>query len=781
MTAVRAAFAPAEQGVRGLRIPVGTGGLRLTEGLLGLAAVDLAVGAFNGFYDGVTWLPWLAGSAVACGAVAALCLLNGRRRWATAAVVAVLVLALAHTAGYVSLGWYGLPTVASLRALGTGLWTGLPKMLAVGLPADFTGDVVVLPVLLVGAAGATTVALLLRTRRVTPVALPALLVFVLGTALTASGNGSGVILAGVLVLVLLALVLLRSNRVAVAEDEGISTSDADAVGVDMAVRRRRSTYGRVALGVPVVLLVGALALAGSWFLPLADAENRVDPRSLYRPPFELSAVLSPLVQVRPQLLGPDRPLFTVKVHGDIDPGLGRVRVAALDVFTGALWTRARTFQVTGTALPDPEPLPGASTVVLDVAVEQLDQPFLPVAGEPVRFRGSDFAFDRSTGTVVSTRRDVAGFRYVTTAEVRPLDRSTAEVTESRTPADESYIELPGEPPWVRTRLAEIIQGRTTVVGRLLAIETFLQNQQYSREAIPGHSYGAVYQTLLGPNQRPASVEQLASAFAVLARAAGYPARVAVGYRLSEADRDGDVYRVSTNDAHAWPEVHLRGYGWVPFEPSNTEGEVAAPQRDPDVTLASTDVAQQNSPAGKTPEGGNEHAGPSTAARAGFLAFLITGGVALILVGIVLVKWLRRQRRARRGPPARRIVGAWREVVDRLTEAGVRVPASHTGSEVARDLGGGPGAPVSRHVAELAPLVAGAVFAFDEPDEATARRAWLLERKIARELGKALPITVRLRGLFDPRPLLPRRSRSRSGRRAVQPARETATRSRAGGG
>jgi hypothetical protein len=543
----------------------------------------------------------------------------------------------------------------------------------------------------------------------------------------------------------------------------------------MAVRRRRSTYGRVALGLPVVLLVGALALAGAWFLPLADAEHRVDPRTLYRPPFEVSAVLSPLVEVRPQLMGADRPLFTVTVRGNTDPGLDRIRIAALDVFTGALWTRARVFQVTGTTLPDPEPLPGATTVQLDVSVDQLDQPFLPVAGEPVRFRGSDFAFDRATGTVVSTRRNVAGFSYGTTAEVRPLDRSTPEITVSRTSADESYTELPGEPPWVRTRLAEITQGRTTVVGKLLAIEAFLQNQPYSRAAPPGHSYGAIYGTLLGPEQEAAGVEQFASAFAVLARAAGYPARVAVGYRLSEADRDGDVYRVSTDDAHAWPEVHLQGYGWVPFEPTNIQGEVTPAPRDPDVTLASTDAAQLGTPSVDTPKAGPELArGPADRIR--LVAVLIAVGVGFLLVCVVLAKWLRRQKRARLGPPARRIVGAWREVVDHLTQAGIRIPVSHTGSEVARDLRGGPGAPVSRHVAELAPLVAGAVFAFDEPDERSVAQAWQLERRIRRELGKALPVTVRVRGLFDPRPLLPRRGKA--WRPGVRPTRSAVRRRRA---
>src|SRR5262249_161826 len=54
---------------------------------------------------------------------------------------------------------------------------------------------------------------------------------------------------------------------------------------------------------------------------------------------------------------------------------------------------------------------------------------------------------------------------------------------------------------------------------------------------------------------------------VLARAAGFPSRVAVGYLL-RGQKQG-TFDVTTRDAHAWPEVYLAGYGWTPFEPTDT--------------------------------------------------------------------------------------------------------------------------------------------------------------------------------------------------------------------
>jgi Transglutaminase-like superfamily len=321
-------------------------------------------------------------------------------------------------------------------------------------------------------------------------------------------------------------------------------------------------------------------------------------------------------------------------------------------------------------------------------------------------------------------------------------------------------------------------ARSTDVGRLIAIENYLRSQQYSKEALPGHSFGAIYRTLLGsPADRFGGAEQFASAFAVLARAAGYPSRVAVGYRLTTAERDGDAFLVSTNDAHAWPEVHLQGYGWVPFEPTDTDDDVTPPPRSEEVTLDSADAAAAPAAATGAPVG--EQRGGGLVGRIRLVAGLAASAVVLLLVTIVVLKWLRRSIRRRRGPPARRIVGAWREVADRLTEAGVPVPISRTGSEVARDLRGGPGATVSRQVAELAPFVASAVFAFDEPDEDAARRAWALERSIRRDLRNALPITVRARSPFDPRSLLPRRIRRV--RRVAQPVGTTDGKNRTGVG
>ena len=62
-------------------------------------------------------------------------------------------------------------------------------------------------------------------------------------------------------------------------------------------------------------------------------------------------------------------------------------------------------------------------------------------------------------------------------------------------------------------------------------------------------------------------EHYASAFTVLMRAAGLPARVVTGYQGGEPNALGDYYVIRQSDAHAWSEVWFEGQGWVRVDPT----------------------------------------------------------------------------------------------------------------------------------------------------------------------------------------------------------------------
>ena len=62
-------------------------------------------------------------------------------------------------------------------------------------------------------------------------------------------------------------------------------------------------------------------------------------------------------------------------------------------------------------------------------------------------------------------------------------------------------------------------------------------------------------------------EHYASAFAVMMRLAGIPARVVTGYLGGWYNQLGDYWLVRQSDAHAWTEVWLPGDGWTRVDPT----------------------------------------------------------------------------------------------------------------------------------------------------------------------------------------------------------------------
>ena len=76
------------------------------------------------------------------------------------------------------------------------------------------------------------------------------------------------------------------------------------------------------------------------------------------------------------------------------------------------------------------------------------------------------------------------------------------------------------------------------------------------------------------DQKAGYCEHFSSAFVVLMRAAGIPARVVTGYVGGYRNPLGDYWVVRNSDAHAWAEVWLQDRGWVRVDPT----AAVAPER-----------------------------------------------------------------------------------------------------------------------------------------------------------------------------------------------------------
>jgi len=97
------------------------------------------------------------------------------------------------------------------------------------------------------------------------------------------------------------------------------------------------------------------------------------------------------------------------------------------------------------------------------------------------------------------------------------------------------------------------------------------------------------------DQQAGYCEHFSSAFTVLMRAAGVPARVAVGYAGGERNPFGGYWIVRNMDAHAWTEVWLPGRGWVRVDPT----AAVAPERIYDTIGDRQGASGQNFGSGRT--------------------------------------------------------------------------------------------------------------------------------------------------------------------------------------
>jgi hypothetical protein len=733
------------------------GVLGYLEVLFATMAVATTALLYGGFFTSRAYLPALLAAA---GGAAVLAILAATRGWRGGATTLVAVLGAAVVAvAMVYRGTldHGLPGIRTVAALGTGPLRGWARMLSVALPADVTPDLLITPVLVTWAAAFVATTLILRTRAALAPVVPPVLALVAGLLFTAARPAAGLPIAGVLLLETLLLTLFRMTRLdTVPAVEPV----ADAPPPPGQPGLRRRLLGRVAFGIPVALLVSVAGVAGAWGIPVAHGTHRFDPRMLTPRYYQIEDTLTPLVGIKSQLLErPARTLFTLRVVGAAGAPLDRVRIAALDSFDGALWTSRDSFLVAGHRLPRDPNLDHVRQVTVHVDLQDLAGPYLPVVGWPVRVNASGLGFSPRSGVLVaraSTGLREAGYDLV--ADVASRDDGLRTALPNLSGGGDQDTHLPaGLPPELADKAAELAARAATPYAKLQAIQDYLRGVPYSLDARPGHSYDALLRLFsANPQDRAGYAEQLAAAFAVLARAQGFPTRVAVGYLLHPAAGRPDVYPVTTADAHAWPEVRLAGYGWVPFDPTDFTSRQAIAPPPPQTAPGNVDKPGNNPNPGSQPVvDPHLRGGPGTGER--ILTGTVLGAIALTalvllsMVAVLLEKQRRRLRR-RRGTPSERIVGAWREATDRLVERGVPVPRSLTAAELAVHAGEQVGEP-ARSVAVLAPILTAALFDPAEPDDETVREAWQLSTGFQRDLYRSMGFARALVARLDPRPLV----------------------------
>ncbi|WP_017594511.1 DUF3488 and transglutaminase-like domain-containing protein [Nocardiopsis potens] len=563
-----------------------------------------------------------------------------------------------------------------------------------------------------------------------------------------------------------ALYALASIAVLVLASAGPSRSGASAADARRAsrgggadrLRRSAAVSAVVAVGAAATTYIGPLALYGSSVAP-ADLRDAAEPEE------EDTEGVSPLSHLPQWAAEPDRPLLSVAADEPTE-----LRWVTLSEFDGITWRPDRAYRASSEVLPEPEALvpPGEERSV-EVEVHGLPGGWLPVAGVPHRVEGAPVAYDPASFTVRAAGADdgLEGLGYTATGTVPSYDEEALAAAEAPDPDRfERHLRLPEGAPGQLRSIAALVEDATPYQRANRLAGHLRSRYGYDPEAPGGHGYATLDRLLVEPGEDGGggTSEQFASAFALLARAAGLPSRVVVGFGAGAPDGDG-VRLVRTGDAVAWGEVYLDGVGWTPFDATPGEPEHGGA-----------------SPVGEMPGGeGGEDGGASAgreepddsffrttgayldvgfAWRAAALAVAAVPASVLVIGALIAAaRALHRHRRFHRRPGPELVAGAWRELRDALRLSGAPPGAAATAAEVVaaadRRLPPEPGGEREWSVGAAVTALAFAPEADRGIGADAARRAADEVREYTRALRRSLPLRRRLLWWADPRPLLRR--------------------------
>lgn len=131
-----------------------------------------------------------------------------------------------------------------------------------------------------------------------------------------------------------------------------------------------------------------------------------------------------------------------------------------------------------------------------------------------------------------------------------------------------YLALPtGIPPRILRLVGELNAKGNNDADRAELLERFFRNGGY-RYGMRGLPTGPRALERFLFNEKQGNCEFFASAFTLLARATGIPARLVGGYLGGEYNDIGEYYAVTQGMAHVWTELFIDGRGWQRVDPSS---------------------------------------------------------------------------------------------------------------------------------------------------------------------------------------------------------------------
>jgi transglutaminase-like putative cysteine protease len=635
--------------------------------------------------------------------------------WLVPATVAVLLVAgvgtglrTAHvpawavvaTQGVVSLLWVGylvaqeearlgfLPSRAWANELADTVTLGVASVREYQAPVPLDDGILLL--LVAGVAlTALSVDALAVTARVAPLAgVPLAIMHSVAMATSPQGASAWAFVAAAGGYLLLLSVDGRDRAARWGRPLGASASSAVAAG------SRASSVSSI--GLPLGMGALAVAVAGATVLPQGGLALVPGRDSGGGSGGQTIRTENPIVDLKRDLVRPDNVdviRFTTEV-----PAPEYLRLLTLDVYDGEVWRTSdrpvpeRNRVADG--LPSPPGL-GSDVARSEVRYQleitpNLQSQWLPLPypAAQVATADGDWRYDASTLDVVATDRTTEGLRYdVTSLEVAPTPGQLS----GPPPAPGRLVDmltLPGDtPPVVRELAREVTADADDNYARAVALQQWFRTDGgfvYDLSVDPGNGSNDLVAFL---DERRGYCEQYAATMAIMARALGIPARVAVGYLRGQEPQPG-FWVVRAQDAHAWPELYFEGVGWVRFEPTPAARTGAPPsytvpdaeQTEVPESLGTSVDTDDSDPGAVAPLDDLVQEDALTSSRPSTLPLVaVVASLLLVSVTPVLAGWVVRRRRWLRAAddPSRLAEAAWADIQDAALEMGYTTNPSDT--------------------------------------------------------------------------------------------------------
>jgi len=218
--------------------------------------------------------------------------------------------------------------------------------------------------------------------------------------------------------------------------------------------------------------------------------------------------------------------------------------------------------------PGPGERVGGEPTRIEVESINSTDNYLAVYPKPRRLIGipDDLRYDRDSGMVYRS----ASFKPPKYTVVADLNQPSADDLRSIGTqiggVDDAYLDATGVGDEVVQLARQLTADASTNYDKAMALQRYFSTSNgfdYQPQTAAGSQEDALVDFLF--RSKTGFCEQFASSMAILARAAGLPSRLAIGYTggvLTNGYRS-----ITTQDAHAWVEVFFPGYGWTAFDPT----------------------------------------------------------------------------------------------------------------------------------------------------------------------------------------------------------------------